>query len=418
MNYICHFIFEHLLGVPFRISNHLEEDEKDLPIFYGFKADEKEKATVPDHGLLWQTHIEKIPCEVTWADGLPYFFKSSSTVNLLMDHDLFSMCFYCLSRYEEYLGHTGDQLGRFQATMSLAGKSNFLSLPVIDLWVQRFADLINSKFDTNWSLSETYRCETTLDLDLPYAYKFKGWKAYAGIFRDILAFNFHNIKCRVNFWLTGKDPFNTYSWLEDFLKDKGEVKFFMLNSNRHLQDENHLADRDEFGQLIVSIARWAHIGVHPSLFAGSQEKEISREIQFIERYSGKSVNISRQHYLNLHFPDTYIALLACGIRRDYSMGYPDAMGFRAGTARPFLWFDLSSNTSTQLEIHPVMTMDATMRYYEGLSPDEALVACKKIKEVTRKVNGKFSFIWHNSSLSPAYGWGRWRKVFIYLSNSS
>jgi len=75
---------------------------------------------------------------------------------------------------------------------------------------------------------------------------------------------------------------------------------------------------------------------------------------------------------------------------------------------------LSIEHSDDLTIHPSMTMDVTMRYYNNYAPDEAISVCQSLKENTAAVNGIFSFIWHNSSLSEAYGWQPWKKVFLSL----
>lgn len=43
---------------------------------------------------------------------------------------------------------------------------------------------------------------------------------------------------------------------------------------------------------------------------------------------------SRLHYIHLRLPNSYKILQQIGIVNDWSMGYPEATGFRAGTSNP------------------------------------------------------------------------------------
>ena len=60
---------------------------------------------------------------------------------------------------------------------------------------------------------------------------------------------------------------------------------------------------------------------------------------------GKEVISSRFHYIRLLMPKSYKDLVSAGISEDYSMGYPDEPGFRAGIARPFFFYDVEEDTA-------------------------------------------------------------------------
>ena len=53
-------------------------------------------------------------------------------------------------------------------------------------------------------------------------------------------------------------------------------------------------------------------------------------------------------------------LIDAGIAEDYSMGYPDEPGFRAGIARPYYFYDVAEDHQTNLKIFPFQVMDATL----------------------------------------------------------
>jgi hypothetical protein len=121
--------------------------------------------------------------------------------------------------------------------------------------------------------------------------------------------------------------------------------------------------------------------------------------------------ISRQHYLMLSFPHTYQQLQKLGIREDYSMGYAANSGFRAGTFTPFRFYDLTTECETTLVIHPFAVMDVTLRHYLKLTPDDALERIKQLIDKVRKVDGTFTSLWHNESLSEHGVWKGWRGIF-------
>lgn len=125
------------------------------------------------------------------------------------------------------------------------------------------------------------------------------------------------------------------------------------------------------------------------------------------------VDQSRQHFLKLRFPDTYQNLLKNGIKADFSMGFADAVGFRNGTAHPFPWFDLSTNTKTDLQIFPFAYMDGTLHEYLNLSPEKSKEKIKQLYQEVQEVGGQFSFIWHNETIAEQGKWAGWSNVLEY-----
>jgi hypothetical protein len=65
--------------------------------------------------------------------------------------------------------------------------------------------------------------------------------------------------------------------------------------------------------------------------------------------------------------------LEAGITEEYSMAFPEAPGFRAGTCKPFYFYDLKNEKVTDLKIFPVTCMDATFVYYLKQSPEKSFM---------------------------------------------
>ena len=107
---------------------------------------------------------------------------------------------------------------------------------------------------------------------------------------------------------------------------------------------------------------------------------------------------------------SYDLLIQNGIKKDYSMGYSDRSGFRAGTSFPFYYFNLKKNKAEDLLIFPFAYMDSALKDKMNLSSEEALKHVEQIIDKTAKVGGLFMCIWHNSSVTDKGEWKGWRDV--------
>ena len=79
-------------------------------------------------------------------------------------------------------------------------------------------------------------------------------------------------------------------------------------------------------------------------------------------------------------------------RNDYSMGYADQYGFRAGTCTPFYFYDLKSESKTSLKIHPFAYMEGVLKDYYAMDTKEATNSINQLKEAVQKVNGVFTYL--------------------------
>ena len=74
---------------------------------------------IPPAGLLAETGLRPLHPGIIWHNGTPHCFPTG-VQGADLDWDPLSACFYFLSRYEEYLPHTADRHGRYQAAESTA----------------------------------------------------------------------------------------------------------------------------------------------------------------------------------------------------------------------------------------------------------------------------------------------------------
>ena len=74
--------------------------------------------------LLFEQGVMDVDIQIYDWEGVPCFFASKNA-EAALPYDIFGAAFYMLSRYEEYLPHVKDVLGRFPASESIAYKNKF-----------------------------------------------------------------------------------------------------------------------------------------------------------------------------------------------------------------------------------------------------------------------------------------------------
>ncbi len=332
-------------------------------------------------------------------------------------YDPLSMCFYLLSRYEEYLSFEADQHGRFPAQASLAYRHGFLHLPVINLWLEEFKDCMRRYFPA-FPIPETpFHFQPTYDIDLAWAYLHRGALLNVlGALKDMVKLNWSQVLLRYRVLTRGNgDPFDTYAFIQDLHQEfQLPAHFFFLLGNYGKYDKNIHTEHPALQRLIQQLVAHYPIGIHPSYRSNGNKAQLANEIQRLQNITGHEVTDSRQHYLKLHLPTTYQALINLGITDDYSMGYASEIGFRAGIAHPFPWYDLSGETNTELIIHPFQVMDVTLHNYKNWNAETALEEILPMLNTVRRTGGTFATLWHNSSYAEATGWQGWREMYRKL----
>jgi hypothetical protein len=164
-------------------------------------------------------------------------------------------------------------------------------------------------------------------------------------------------------------------------------------------------------KLIKNIYHSYTVGIHPSYQSDSEPVKVKSELNTLEAITGRKITRSRQHFLRITLPKTYQTLEKCGINEDYSMGYANLPGFRAGTCTPFRFYDLSIEKETQLYIVPLCVMDGTLNQYLGMDAANALKKIKELAQQVKNVEGTMVTLWHNQSFSETHEWKGWQAVY-------
>jgi hypothetical protein len=364
--------------------------------------------------VLFEKGIRMQHTDITSWMNLPVFFQTPLPSNL--PFDIFAASFFLVSRYEEYLEFTPDVHGRFPATSSFAFKHGFLNRPVVDLWAREFAKALLRIFPALVFRRNEYKACLTIDTDQPFAFRGKNiFKFIGGLIQDK-----KNEKATIGqryriINKAEKDPFDVFEYITGRSDEIGsDTRFFFPVGDRSKYDRNPSWKNEEYRKLIRDISVRYQTGLHPSYKAGGNGPLINSEVIRLNSIIKKEINICRFHYIRIRMPHSYRQAIKAGISEDYSMGYPDETGFRAGISRPYYFYDVEEDCQTSLKIIPFQVMDATLFDYKKLTPDLAIDIISSLINETRKAGGLFVSIWHNTSLVDNDVWRQWRKVFEFV----
>lgn len=413
LTYIFDFIFKDILGVEFQISTDREEFGRNTSpkLNYSDAPFSSEPFIYSSH-LLSEKGIREQEISFNLWNDTPVLFYTHPRYEF--PFDVFAASFYLITRYEEYLPHLRDEYDRYLPNTSIASKKNFINKPVVDIWAYQLKNYLQ-KFFPDLKFSERkYRFISTIDIDNAYAYLEKGFMRTTGAFiRSLVKFELSDFKDRLFSQLNlMHDPYDTYSF-QLKLQKKYNLKtiYFFLLGDYDLNDKNVSASSFRFRSLIKYLADYAAVGIHPSFASNSRPEKVRIEIQRLNKIVRRDIRNSRQHFLKLKFPHTYRTLIENDITDDYTMGYAHTTGFRAGTCTSFRFYDLDNEEITSLNIHPFAVMDATLKYYLKLTPEESLPKIQLLIDEVKRVNGTFTSLWHNESLSEYKQWKGWKYIF-------
>ncbi len=410
LNYIAGILIGDILGLHWEVITDRRKLGKHPVINY---SSEKIAGSlrIDPAPLLFESGIKQVEINVSTWKNLPVFFQSPPDSDF--HFDIFAAAFYLVSRYEEYLDFKPDEYGRFSASSSLAYKKGFLGIPVVDLWAKELARALITKYPVVTFRRNEFKTLLTIDTDEPFAYLGKNIiRSFGGLLRDLTVNKGHAGDRYKVVTHEKKDPYQVFDYIKETIrKNNIDARFFLPVGDHSKYDKNPSWKNDEYREFITSIAAEYPIGLHPSFYAAADYSLIESELLRLKTVASKDILSSRFHYLRLFIPSSYMHLSQAGIIEDYSMGYADEPGFRAGIARPYPFYNVMDDCMTGLKIIPFQFMDVTLYNYKRLDSTASLEIILKLINETRLVGGFFTCIWHNTSLLESPEWKEWRMVF-------
>lgn len=369
------------------------------------------------HELLFEQGLSDVEIHVHDWEETKCFFPTNEKSSL--PYDIFAASFYLLSRFEEYLPHVKDEFGRFTASESLAFKNGFLQQPVVDIWAYKFKGVLKSQFSDFEFPEKRYSIQPIIDVPMAYYFKQKGLlRTLGGTLNDLIRLKFKRFYERYLVLFGFKrDPYDTFKWLINKQK-KTETKFifFFLIGDYSTYDKNINANKKKFVSLIKSVADYCRVGLKASFFALDDIDILKREKKKMEAIINYELEASRNSFSKVKLPECYRNLIELEIKEDYTMGYLNHIGFRAGTCTPFLFYDLDYEIQTPLSIHSFHCIDfALLKKQSFLDKKEEL---QRLINQVKQVNGTFTPLFHNYTFSDYERWKGFRELFSIVLDSA
>lgn len=404
IKYTADFIFEQYFGITYEFTENPSVTISPENFYINYSKQKLSNFfSVFQDDLLLEENVKAQKIFVSREAEMPVFFQTTESFDLKFD--IFSCIFYLLSRYEEYLPHDKDIHGRYKSSNSILAKPEFNFSPVVEIWLNYFRDEL-LKLRTNLSFKK-YRLEyvPTFDVDNAFKYLGRNWQKHPP--------NILKSDCLKTLVGNQQDAFNIF---DDIITELNQysynpVFFFLLNDDGD-NNSNVSPNSTKYNELIKKLANIYTTGIHPS-YCSFENNLIDSEKQLLQNLA-KTITASRQHFLKINFPDYFRKLYESGIEIDYSLSYPDTIGFRAGFSREFHFFDIINNMSLPLLIQPSCWMDATYEYYQPQKINEIQDIFLTLFNQLKKINGKLVAIFHNDLLAKQIYWG----VFEFINQQT
>ena len=348
----------------------------------GYTANEAEwqnyRVVIVPNGHLGK---ELVMPEFSEAKGERLEAKGTEHQTWIIRTDIVYNTFFFISRAEEVINTQRDEHGRFLAKYSILGQNNRLMIPTADEYARMLMKLLDLPLPTP-SFSQIY---LTHDVDTIAHYRhLRGaiggivrgeWRKVMASLRDI-----HN------------DPAFTFSWLiaQDKKVEGAERIYFVKDTMGKGYDypQYRLDGKDfETAEQLIENSD-AKIGWHGSYYGGDKAN----------RQLGDKARLHRSHYLRCSI-DQMQRLAEVGVTDDFTMMFPDQVGFRLQTTRPVRWINPKTMQLTDLVLHPLTVMDCTLsnNNYMNLSEDEAYFECQRLLEKIHQNAGEVVLLWHNTT---------------------
>ena len=406
LQFTLEFVFRQH-GIHFELTNDLSifEAETGFKCSYSDYPFQSVKTILPSD-LLFEDHIRDNPrLEIGTWNGVDCLSIDGKT-------DPIAAIFFLISRYEEYLPGVRDKHDRFSSKNSFLHKFGWLEKPIAEYWIEALYNFLDPE-RKQLCPEKKVTVIPSFDIDNTFAFKWKdGWRFLLSELKDRFKGNNQRRELRKNV-RSGmcKDPFDTFEEIERCAGLFPETRVFWLLADWGEFDRNITWKDPRHQRLIRTISRMAKVGLHPGYASNLSDKRLSEEKQRIELIIGEPVRESRQHFLKVRLPQTYNRLINEGFRRDFSMGFADAPGFRLGTARPVYFFDLGHNCQTDFQLMPFVYMDGTFNEYLGCSVEEAKANVLSLYKEVQQFGGVFCFIWHNETIGESGKWKGWSELY-------
>ncbi len=355
--------------------------------------------------------ILKAPSTTQLTSKLIIFDNKGAVIN----YDILGLTYWMLNRLEEIHRTDLDNHERFPAINSHAYKYDYLERPIVDEWLDILQQVIQRVWPNLKLKKHQFSIKVSHDVDVPSRFAFSTPFSVIKSMASLVLKN-NNIKLALMapfIYLGSKnkihplDPYNTFDWLMN-ISEKNNLKsafYFICGRTDKSKDALYEPEHPIIKKMMLEIYKRGHeVGLHPSYNSYNNPEQINFEAQRLKKVC-KELGIEqsqwggRMHFLRWSHPTTLQAWNDAEMSYDSTLGYADRPGFRCGTCHEYTGFNPVTDTILNIKIRPLIIMDCSViaKHYMGLGyTKKALNEIIKYKRICEKVEGNFTFLWHNS----------------------
>ncbi|MFD2284901.1 hypothetical protein GJU39_11600 [Pedobacter petrophilus] len=352
IKYIFNFIFRDILKaeVEFTGNSQFFLESKQAKISYG-DVPLGNELFFKSSALLFSNKLEETKIKITSFGEYQVPFPVQ---NSLLPFDVFAASFFIVSRYEEYL-HQQKTQEDFKASKSYQYKWKILDRPIIDEWALILRNIILTKYPQFKFYEKNFAQQPTVNFDVPAQIP-TGFTNKAKFFFNTIVSKENNFISAGFDRLTGLD-IN----IEQVLQ--GVATYFNLKKISPVYFVGFPEIPDDYIGItgISKILTAAPVGLLRPCASDKQKiSHVKAGLSKLKKILPEQVNLNSQQLEVLKFPLCYLNLLNSAITSDYSMGYAETPGFRAGTCTAFSWYDLQLEKVTPLSVKSYCFTDSAL----------------------------------------------------------
>lgn len=313
--------------------------------------------------------------------------------------DYIGLIFFMLSRIEERDPREVDKHERFISSSSFSHQNNWLDRPLVDECAQIIASFIAGK---PLKPVSKFRVVLTHDVD-----KLRGYHYFAEPARYFLGDFLKRKKGvsslkRLQAYISGEPWASVNSLMH--LSDQYGVKsnfFFMGPSADSMDSPYAITMRPLLKRVVDHIINRGHmVGFHPGYQTFKDSKNFCEQKNSLELLTKTTFIQGRQHVIRYDCAATPRIWSESGMQSDFTLFYPDAIGFRNGSCRPYNSFDLINRRVLSIEQTATAIAEFSLldERYNKFSLSEALALCEPIIKSVRKHQGDLVILFHTHQL--------------------
>lgn len=403
IKYIFNFIFKDILKAEVEFTGNSRHflDSSHAKISYG-EAPLADELFFSSSHLLFSNKVEEFKMKTVQFGRYQVPFPVE---NSLLPFDVFAASFFILSRYEEYL-HQKKTTEDFRANRSYQFKWKMLEHPVIDEWSLILKNIIQTRYPLFKFFEKQFTPQPTINFTVS--------PQIPGGFINKTKFFINTISNKENNFISA--GFDRLTGLDvNIAQVLPEIDAYLASQHIapvYFISFPNIPDNYIGINSISKIQSSRVVGLLRPCSSDQQKiSNVKAGLSRLKKILPEQINLCSQQLEVLKFPICYLNLLNSAVTSDYSMGYAETPGFRAGTCTPFSWYDLQLEKVTALNVKSYCITDTAL---DQLNTDELKEIIGNLVDSVKLVKGTLLSSWKLRSLSNHLKYQKLNKGFKYL----